>query len=131
MPNWLNRTAMGFAYQNLEKVNLFAGLPSPTVSGYLHQSLEVVLLPPGLQSPTVVNLIVNSRPMNLDLHLPGALPAMARATSDGGHANPAAVEAPLLRPHRTHRNASSAEAPAQAYSEARAHAALQDLAPRN
>ena len=107
MPNWLNRTAMGFAYQNLEKVNSLAGL----------------------LSPTVVNRIFNSRPMNLDLHLPGALPAMARATSAGGHANPAAVEAPLLRPHRTHRNASSAEAPALAYSEARAHTVA--LAPRN
>ena len=131
MLSWPNRTAVGFAYQNLEKVNLLAGLLSPTVSGYLHQSLEVVLLPPGLQSPTVVNLILNSRPMNLDLHLPGALPAMARATSAGGHAQPAAVEASLLRPHRAHRNAPSAEAPARACSEARAHAVLQALAPRN
>ena len=129
MPNWLNRPAIGFAYQNLEKVNSLAGLLSPTVSGYLHQSLEVVLLPPGLQSPTVVNRIFNSRPMNLDLHLPGALPARARATSAGGHANPAAVEAFLLRPHRTHRNAPSAEAPAQAYSEALVDAALVALAP--
>ena len=60
MPNWLNRTAMGFAYQNLEKANSLAGLLSPTVSGYLHQSLEVVLLLPGLQSPTVVYLILNA-----------------------------------------------------------------------
>ena len=99
MPNWFNRTAMGFAYPNLEKVNSLVGLLSPTVSGYLHQSLEVVLLPPGLQSPTVVNLILNSRPMNLDL------------------------------PHRTHRNASSAEALAQAYSEALVDAALVALVP--
>ena len=87
MLSWFNRTAVGFACQNLEKVNLLAGLLSPTVSGYLHQSLEVVLLPPGLQSPTVVNLILNSRPMNLDLHLPGALPAMARATRLGAMPN--------------------------------------------
>ena len=81
MPNWVNRTAMGFAYPNLEKVNSLVGVLSPTVSGYLHQSLEVVLLPPGLQSPTVVNLILNSRPVYLDLHLPDALPATARASS--------------------------------------------------